>query len=68
MSDVFEVGDLVKLQEGTCSHFNLPTGIALMVEKVPRPDAFQYDWKVLVDGRYILLGRQVEQTGEVLND
>ena len=64
-----KVGDLIKLQKGTRELFKLATGVALMVEKMPRPDAFQYDWKVLVDGKYIILGRQVEWSGyEVINE
>ena len=62
-----KVGDLVKLQSGTCKHWELPTGIALLVEKLPRNDRFEYDWKVLVDGRHIELGRQIENDAEVLS-
>ena len=63
-----KVGDLVKLQSGTRRHWELPTGIALLVEKVSRNDRLEYDWKVLVDGRYIELGRQLEQSSEVLSE
>jgi hypothetical protein len=61
-----QVGDLIRLQEGTRTHWELPTGIALLVEKVPRPDFLEYDWKVFVDGRTIMLGKQIEQSSEVL--
>jgi hypothetical protein len=63
-----KVGDLIKLQSGTCTHWGLPTGIALLVEKLPRNDGLEYDWKVLVDGRCIELGRQVEQSSEVMHE
>ena len=63
-----KVGDLIKLQSGTCNHWGLPTGIALLVEKLPRNDRFEYDWKVLVDGRYIELGRQMEQSSEMISE
>ena len=63
-----QVGDLVKLQRGTRIHWGLPTGIALLLEKLPRNDRFEYDWRVLVDGRSIELGRQLEQSSEVLNE
>ena len=63
-----KVGDLVKLQRGTRNHWGLPTGIALLLEKLPRNDRLEYDWRVLVDGRSIELGRQLEQSSEVLND
>jgi len=63
-----KAGDLVRLQSGTRNHWGLPTGIALLVEKLPRPDKYKYDWRVFVDGRYIGLGRQLEQSAEVLNE
>tara|TARA_Y100001938_G_C8083588_1_gene430586 strand:+ start:831 stop:1031 length:201 start_codon:yes stop_codon:yes gene_type:complete len=63
-----KVGDLVRLQSGTRSHWGLPTGVALLIEKLPRNDRLEYDWKVLVDGRYIELGRQIEGSSEVINE
>ena len=63
-----KVGDLVKLQRGTRNHWGLPTGIALLLEKLPRNDRLEYDWRVLVDGMSIELGRQLEQSSEVLNE
>jgi hypothetical protein len=63
-----KVGDLVQLQRGTRKHWDLPTGIALLVEKLPRNDSLEYDWKVLVDGRNIELGRQLEQSAEVISE
>jgi hypothetical protein len=63
-----KVGDLIKLQSGTCTHWGLPTGVALLVEKLPRIDIYEYDWRVLVDGRYVELGRQIEQSSEVINE
>ena len=63
-----KVGDLIQLQEGTRNHWDLPTGIALLTEKLPRNDYLEYDWKVVVDGRYIELGRQLEQSAELLSE
>jgi hypothetical protein len=63
-----KVGDLIQLQEGTRSHWDLPTGIALLTEKLPRNDYLEYDWKVVVDGRYIELGRQLELSAEILSE
>lgn len=63
-----KVGDLIQLQEGTRNHWGLPTGIALLTEKLPRNDAIEYDWKVYVDGQTIELGRQIEQSSEVLSE
>jgi len=62
-----KVGDLIQLQSGTRSHWGLPTGVALLVAKLPRNDRLEYDWKVLVDGQHIELGRQIEGSSEVLN-
>ena len=63
-----KVGDLIQLQRGTRKHWDLPTGVALLVEKLPRNDHYEYDWKVLVDGRYIELGRQLEGSSEILSE
>jgi len=63
-----KVGDLIKLQDGTRLHWDLPTGIALLSEKLPRNDYLEYDWKVYVDGRTIELGRQLEQSAEVISE
>ena len=63
-----KVGDLVQLQRGTRKHWDLSTGVALLVEKLPRNDCLEYDWKVLVDGRYIELGRQLEGSSEMLSE
>ena len=63
-----KVGDVVKLPKGCSNHWGLPTGIAVLVEKTPRTDNLEYDWNVFVDGRLINLGRQIEQSAEVLNE
>ena len=63
-----KVGDLIKLPKGTVRHWDLPTGVALLVEKLPLDDYLEYDWKVLVDGRYIELGRQLEDSSEVISE
>ena len=62
-----KIGDLIQLQRGTRKHWDLPTGVALLIEKLPRKDYLEYDWKVLVDGRYIELGRQLEGSAELLS-
>ena len=36
------VGDLIQLQSGTRKHWGLPTGIALLIEKLPRNDRLEY--------------------------
>jgi|TARA_R110000823_G_C15881775_1_gene495132 hypothetical protein len=64
-----KVGDLVRLPYGICSYWQLQSQIALLIEKMPRNDRLEYDWKVFVDGKYIELGRQIEQgTTEVLSE
>ena len=62
------VGDLIKLPNGCRKHWELPTGIALLIAKLPRNDRLEYDWKVLVDGRYIELGKTIEIDAEVLSE
>jgi hypothetical protein len=62
-----KVGDVIKLPKGCSNHWGLPTGLAVLVEKIPRTDNLEYDWNVFVDGRLINLGRQIEQSAEVLN-
>ena len=63
-----KVGDLVKLAPGARDVWGLPTGVALLVEKMPRNDRLEYDWRVFVDGRSIELGRQMERYLEVVNE
>ena len=63
-----KVGDLVKLGGGARDVWGLPTGVALLVEKMPRNDRLEYDSRVFVDGRYIELGRQMEQSSELINE
>jgi len=63
-----KVGDLIKLPDGCRNHWELPTGIAILIEKLPRMDRLEYDWKVLVDGKYIELGRQIEWSSEVISE
>ena len=63
-----KVGDLIQLPKGTRNHWDLPTGVALLTEKLPRNDRLEYDWRVYVDGRAIELGRQLEQSAEILNE
>ena len=43
-----KVGDVVKLPKGCSNHWGLPTGIAVLVEKTPRTDNLEYDWKFLL--------------------
>ena len=64
-----KVGDMIKLQSGTTRHWGLRTGVVVLVERLPREDALEYDWKVLTEtGRTIELGRQIECSSELLNE
>lgn len=63
-----KVGDLIKLGQGPISHFGLEFGIATLIEKLPRSDAYEYDWLVLTEGRFIKLGRQLEGSAEVISE
>ena len=63
-----QVGDMVKLQSGTRRHWGLRTGVVVLMERLPRADALEYDWKVLTEtGRTIELGRQIEVSSELIN-
>ena len=64
-----QVGDLIRLQSGTTRHWGLRTGVVVLMEKLPREDALEYDWKVLTEtGRTIELGRQIEISSELINE
>ena len=63
-----KVGDMVRLQRGTRRHWGLRTGVVVLMEKLPREDTLEYDWKVLTEtGRTIELGRQIEVSSELIN-
>ena len=61
-----KVGDLIKLPAGTVNHWKLKTDLGVLITKLPRADMQEYDWKVLIGGRYLELGRQIEQSAEVI--
>ena len=64
-----KVGDMIKLQSGTRRHWGLRTGVVMLLEKLPREDALEYDWKVLTEtGRTIELGRQIGGSSELINE
>jgi hypothetical protein len=63
-----KVGDLVKLSQGAHNHFRLNSYLAVLIKKVRRDDRYEYDWLVMTDGRFITLGRQIEQSAEVINE
>ena len=63
-----KVGDAVKLPSGTVRHWGLETEVAILLKKLPRSDGLEYDWLVMTDGRFIELGRQLEQSAEVISE
>ena len=63
-----KVGSIVKLPRGVYNHFKLESFIAMLVKKMPREDSLEYDWLVMTDGRFIELGRQIEQGAELINE
>ena len=63
-----KVGDLIRLPRGTYNHFKLKSYVATLVKKLPRSDSYEYDWLVITDSRYIALGRQIEQSAEVISE
>tara|TARA_E500000331_G_scaffold357503_1_gene419417 strand:+ start:1076 stop:1294 length:219 start_codon:yes stop_codon:yes gene_type:complete len=63
-----KIGDLIRLQSGTSRHWGLRTGVVVLLEKLPREDTLEYDWKVLTEtGRTIELGRQIEASSELVS-
>ena len=63
-----KVGDMIKLQSGTRRHWGLRTGVVVLLEKLPRTDTLEYDWKVLTEtGETIELGRQIEGSSELIS-
>jgi len=64
-----KVGDMIRLQSGTRRHWGLRTGVVVLMERLPRADALEYDWKVLTEtGQAIELGRQIETSSELINE
>tara|TARA_B100001093_G_C26567271_1_gene901355 strand:+ start:204 stop:389 length:186 start_codon:yes stop_codon:yes gene_type:complete len=60
---------MIKLQSGTRNHWDLRTGVVVLLEKLPRTDTLEYDWKVLTEtGRTIELGRQIECSSELVSE
>ena len=59
---------MIRLQSGTASVWDLRTGVVMLLEKLPRADELEYDWKVLAEtGRTIELGRQIECSSEIIS-
>ena len=63
-----KAGSIVRLARGVGNHFGLKSYIAVLIEKTPREDSLGYDWLVLTDGRLIELGRQIEQSAELISE
>ena len=63
-----KVGDLITLSHGPRQHFKITSKTALLVKKLPRSDRYEYDWLVLADGRFIGLGRQLEDSEKILSE
>ena len=62
-----KVGDMIMLGSGPIHHFDLTNPTAVLVAKVPRGDDLEYGWLAFASGRFIRLGRQIEQSCEVVN-
>jgi hypothetical protein len=63
-----KIGDMIMLSSGPVYHFDLTNPVAVLVAKVPRQDYLEYGWLAFASGRFIRLGRQIEQTCEVLSE
>ena len=55
-----KVGDLILLPQGFREQWGLTSKYGLLTEKTPRTDYLQYDWKILVDNRYVTASSQIE--------
>ena len=55
-----KVGDLILLPQGHREQWGLTSLYGLLTEKTPRTDYLQYDWKILVDNRYVTVSSQIE--------
>jgi len=62
-----KIGDMILLTTGPVRHFGLTNPTAVLIAKVPRQDDLEYGWLAFASGRFIRLGRQIEQSCEVLN-
>ena len=62
-----QVGDMILLTTGPVRHFDLTNPTAVLIAKVPRQDYLEYGWLAFASGRFIRLGRQIEQSCEVVN-
>jgi len=62
-----KIGDMILLPNGTHRHFDLTNPTAVLIAKVPRQDYLEYGWLAFASGRFVRLGRQIEQTCEVLS-
>ena len=62
-----KVGDIIKLTVGITGAHNLVSNVAILWRRLPRKDYLEYDWEVFVDNKFIMLGRQIEDSAEVLN-
>ena len=56
-----KVGDLILLPPGFRQHWGLFSKWGVLVEKLPRTDDLEYDWRIFADNRYVNAGRQIEQ-------
>lgn len=63
-----KVGNVIRLARGVGNHFKLNSYVAVLIEKLPRKDNLEYDWLVMTDGRLIELGRQIEQSAELISE
>ena len=55
-----KVGDFILLPQVFREQWGLTSLYGLLTEKTPRTDYLQYDWKILVDNRYVTASRQIE--------
>ena len=56
-----DIGDLIRLPKGYIDAWHLSCEWGILVEKLPRKDYLEYDWKIFTaDNTYTTAGRQIE--------
>jgi len=63
-----KVGDVIRIPSGARNAFKLKSDIAIVVGTVPREDVYPDDFEVMVDGIIHVMGHQLEDNAEVLNE
>ena len=61
-----KAGDLIKVGHGAVTAFDLDSPFVILLDRVPRTDYLEYDWKCLAGSRQVMMGRQIEDSCDVI--